>query len=444
VWTLSRLPRFPLACALAALIACSGEGPAVDPDPLPVDRDNDGFTDDVDCDDADPSVYPGAPEICDGKDNNCNELIDDEDPAVVDRPTWYPDADGDDFGDPELPVAACAPPPNMILDGTDCDDTDDAVYPGAPEVCDGRDNSCNGKVDDEDPDVIGQPEWFADTDGDGLGDPDASVLACEQPDGYVDNFLDCDDRDRDAGAATPWYRDADGDRFGDPDAVRFACEPPDGYVADDRDCDDTAFAVNPNATEICDRIDNDCDGKIDDDDPKVVGRGSWFPDDDGDGFGDEGAAPTLACVAPRGFVDDATDCDDTTRLVHPGRFDFGDGRDNDCDDEVDEDVGAETWRHDRDIQSIWTGNCASCHISSTSGGLSLSSSAWTKIVSKGSSVGGLDYVTPGDPQGSYLWHKLAGTHTDVGGSGGRMPSSSGLGTSTLDKVELWILEGAVR
>ncbi len=65
-------------------------------------------------------------------------------------------------------------------------------------------------------------------------------------------------------------------------------------------------------------------------------------------------------------------------------------------------------------------------------------------MNKGSSVRGMDYVEPGDPQGSYLWHKLAGTHTDVGGGGGRMPSSSGLPESTLDIIEEWILEGAVR
>jgi len=90
------------------------------------DKDGDGFsacTLPPDCDDDDPTVHPGAPEICDGKDNNCNCLVDDG--VAV-------DADGDGF-------TTC---------GGDCDDSDASVNPGAAEVCDGRDNNCSGSIDE--------------------------------------------------------------------------------------------------------------------------------------------------------------------------------------------------------------------------------------------------------------------------------------------------------
>jgi len=445
MWTGRNSWQLGVVVALLIGTACGGGAdPDLDPDPDPstIDNDQDGFTADVDCDDNDASVYPGAPEICDGKDNSCNSLIDDEDPEVVDQPAWYPDEDLDGFGDPEREVLACIQPADLIVDGTDCDDTDPTVYPGAPEICDGQDNSCNDLIDDEDPLVEGQSEWFRDADGDGLGDPESSVLACEQPDGYVDNALDCDDTDPEAGEASAWYRDADGDGFGDPDVFVFACEQPDGHVANDLDCNDADPEINPDAIEVCDSQDNDCDGLRDDEDPDVVGQTAWFPDEDGDGYGDERGEATFLCVAPDGMVDDDTDCDDTDRVVHPGRFDFGDGKDNDCDGDFDEDVGTEEYRHDVDIQPIFNSSCTGCH--GSSGGLSLASSAWPRLFNVESSVRGLSYITPGDHQGSYLWHKLKGTHADVGGGGGRMPPSGALPDRTLDIIDTWIWEGAVR
>ncbi len=114
---------------------------------VPVDdADNDGFTvEQGDCDDNDDTVYPGAPETCDGVDNDCDSLVDDADPDVTGLLTWYLDADGDGYGDALTTAAACAAPAGYVDDDTDCNDADDTVFPGAAEVCeDGIDQDCDG------------------------------------------------------------------------------------------------------------------------------------------------------------------------------------------------------------------------------------------------------------------------------------------------------------
>jgi hypothetical protein len=105
------------------------------------DADGDGAAVDVDCDDNNPAIYPGADERCDGVDNDCDEAID-EDP--VDGLGAYVDGDGDGFGGGALTLT-CALVEGLVEVGGDCDDAAEAVNPDATEVCsNGVDDNCDG------------------------------------------------------------------------------------------------------------------------------------------------------------------------------------------------------------------------------------------------------------------------------------------------------------
>ncbi len=207
-------------------------------------------------------------------------------------PLMYPDRDGDGYGDMTAGLPAADAPLDYIAQGGDCNDNDPRIHPGATEVCDGVDNDCNGLVDDADP---------------GL----------------------------DLATATTFHHDGDGDGYGDAATTQQACAAPTGYVADATDCDDTNANVHPGADEVCDGIDNNCNGLVDDADPglDLSTATRFYVDADGDGYG-TGTAK-LACAEPSGYATQGGDCDDSDPNTHPGAIEICDGKDNDCDGGID-------------------------------------------------------------------------------------------------------------
>ena len=312
------------------------------------DSDQDGFYSFEDCDDNDPMINPAIAETCDKLDNNCDGEIDEGLP----QNTYYLDEDGDGFGDAGIQLLDCAdtPPAGYVVDATDCNDGDAMINPGNVEICDGIDNDCNGLTDD------GLPlnTYYFDGDEDGFGDAGITIDTCigTPPIGYVSNNMDCNDGDAslnpgiaeicdgidndcngladDGLPKNTYYFDADGDGYGDAAVTSDTCisTPPTGYVTNAQDCDDLNFNLNPDASEICDGIDNDCNGIADDGLQTYI----YYEDNDGDFFGDATLIfETCATSPPVGYVTNNEDCDDANENINPIMAEINDnGIDEDC------------------------------------------------------------------------------------------------------------------
>jgi Putative metal-binding motif len=122
-----------------------GEDNDCDPSTPDDDLDADGHLQGDDCDEANPEVHPGAAELCDGLDNDCDGEID----GAGAGSAWHDDLDGDGYGDPDSSTTACEAPEGSVEDSSDCDDSLDEVHPGAEEPCNGRDDDCDSAVDEE-------------------------------------------------------------------------------------------------------------------------------------------------------------------------------------------------------------------------------------------------------------------------------------------------------
>ncbi|MBK9506567.1 MAG: T9SS type A sorting domain-containing protein [Bacteroidetes bacterium] len=195
---------------------------------------------------------------------------------------YYADTDGDGFGDISFDTLACEIPLGYALDSTDCNDLNPEIHPTLTDICNAIDDNCNG-----------------------LTDEDATFVT--------------------------YFADIDGDTFGDILNDSTACNELIGYVLDNSDCNDTNNAIYPGATELCNYLDDNCDGFIDDNLTYILS----YQDNDGDDFGNP-LIDSISCELPIGFVEDNTDCDDTNPEIYPGATEMLNGLDDDCDQIADE------------------------------------------------------------------------------------------------------------
>ena len=398
-------------CDDADAAAYPGAAAAEDPEACTTDLDGDGWGSSrpepgvdagADCNDGDATRSPDAVEVCDDIDNDCDRRTDDDDDDVdpASASTWYADTDRDSYGDAGASTVACESPSNYVANRTDCDDSHASAHPGGTEVCDAddTDEDCDGDADDADASVTAstRTDWYADADDDGYGDADSAKSQCEdptvEPDAYVTNSRDCDDTDA---AANPgeaevcddadldedcdgdaddedssvsgrsiWYLDADYDGYG-AGTGSIGCEDPSTtatwYTMIRTDCDDADDTVSPDATEVCDaaNADEDCDGAADDADTSAstATMSRYYPDADGDDYGDDASAGTLLCdVSAAWATTDSSDCDDANAGSNPSKIEVCDASnaDEDCDglaDDADPGVASSTltrWYADAD------------------------------------------------------------------------------------------------
>ncbi|MFY7668412.1 MAG: MopE-related protein [Crocinitomicaceae bacterium] len=239
---------------------------------------------------------------------------------------YYADGDGDGYGNPLVDSLACSVPQNFVLDNTDCDDANNFINP--------------------------LTIWYLDSDGDQIGDSTQTFIGCSSPVGYVLDAGDCDDNNVQIFGPVTYYLDNDGDTFGETSSAQTSCQNPGvGYVTVGGDCNDSDPLINPNAIEICDGIDNDCDGLADD----GLVFAMYYVDADGDGFGDE-ATGAESCSQPQNTITVGGDCDDANDQIYPGATEICDAVDNDCDGSTDEGLTFITYYTDADNDGFGTGS----------------------------------------------------------------------------------------
>ncbi len=325
-------------------------------DCIDADDDGDGTPDSADCAPLDLAVHPAATEACNGKDDDCDG-VKDEVGALGCQP-HYQDVDGDAIGNAAAAACLCSPGGGFtVLVGGDCNDLDKEVSPKSPELCNGKDDDCDDATDEAD--AGGCKAHFQDLDNDTYGDSSVTACLCAASKGFgATKGGDCHDKDDaihpgategcnfkddDCDGATDepgafgcvdHYGDADKDGYGKFGNASCQCSPTDKHpVSLVGDCDDGDANISPKATESCNGKDDDCDNSVDEAD--ALNCTTLWADSDEDGFGKTGDNSCLCKPKSPYTATKAGDCDDTKTSISPAALESCNGKDDDCDGATD-------------------------------------------------------------------------------------------------------------
>lgn len=205
--------------------------------------------------------------------------------------TYYFDYDSDTYGNPVNAISSCEDTlVGYVLNNLDCNDSNFVINPDGIEICNDLDDDCNTLYDEG----FAMNVFYADADGDGFGNNAVFIVSC---------------------------------------LTEFP-----GYVELGNDCNDTSFVINPDAIEMCNGLDDNCNLAIDEGFP----MNTFYFDADGDLFGDQENDTTTCTAAIDGFIVDSTDCDDSNPLIFPGAEELLNGIDDNCNQLIDEGVAVNT------------------------------------------------------------------------------------------------------
>jgi hypothetical protein len=257
---------------------------------------------------------------------------------------YFFDGDGDGFGNQDFGYTLCSQPSGYVTNSSDCNDNNAAINVNGSEICNGIDDNCSGQIDEG----FVTSTYYQDSDSDGYGNVNIFINSCAQA-GYVANSSDCNDDDflinanaleicngldencngqaDDGLVFVNYYFDFDLDGVGSMSNMENACFQPVGFVTNALDCNDANSYVNPNAIEICNGLDEDCDGEND----NSVVFATFYEDTDGDTYGDPATGQDFCLIPTELFVANGDDCDDTNALVNPAAIEIWEnGIDDDC------------------------------------------------------------------------------------------------------------------
>lgn len=300
------------------------------------DSDDDGTPNINDCAPNDPTVFPGAVEICDSKDNDCNNLVDDE--GAIGCKSYYADADLDGYGsDSVKPKCLCdaeAASFYTALNNEDCNDLNPLAFPGGQEVCNAEDDDCDGETDElEDLPSCEISNGFGTCEGQMTCLK--GVFVC---DGQTPLPEECNGVDDDCNGKTD-----EGMLDSDFDGIADCVDDDDDNdgTKDVLDCEPFNPQVHVNAVETCNGVDENCNGIDDDED--AVGCKLYYQDADQDGFGSDKVEARCFCESQPVIyftADKPGDCNDIAFSAFPGGVEVCNGLDDNCDGVVDDGVAA--------------------------------------------------------------------------------------------------------